>query len=451
MYSHPLRGSAWHGRCLAAGGYPANDMLTSNHLLSRSIFVLAFAVAATLSGSLIASAQTGSAGSATPSQRWVGTWAVSPQTQEGFASIPAVPPPVFSNQTLRQIVHTSIGGSRVRVRFANTFGTVPLVIGAASVGLRATGAQIVPGTYRALTFGGHASVTVSPGASALSDAASLDVPALGDLAVSLFLRDATVGTTQHFLSSQTNYVAVGNQTAQLDPGLGTTMKTYFFLQNVDVLPATSAGAIVCLGDSITDGNASTLDANHRWPNFLARRLQGRRGTAYNLGVLDQGICGNRLCHDAIGPALLSRFDPDAVAQAGVSRVILLAGINDIAFGGYLPDEAVSADDIIAAYRQIIARAHEAGLTIFGGTLTPYAGTAAPYYTDDGETKREAVNDFIRFSGEFDGVIDFEAAVRDASTPPRLRPECDSGDHLHPNDTGYAAMAAAVKLKLFKNL
>ena len=168
-------------------------------------------------------------------------------------------------------------------------------------------------------------------------------------------------------------------------------------------------------------------------------------------MLDQGIGGNRLCHNTTGSALLSRFDPDAVAQAGVSRVILLAGINDIAFSGYLPDEAVSVEDIIAAYRQIIARAHEAGLTIFGGTLTPYAGTAAPYYTDDGETKREAVNNFIRSGGEFDGVIDFEAAVRDASTPPRLRPECDSGDHLHPNDTGYAAMAAAVKLKLLKSL
>ena len=249
-------------------------MLAFHHRLSRGFVVLAIAVTATLPGGLIASAQTGGVGSAATGQRWVGTWAVSPQTQEGFASIPAVPPPMFSNQTLRQIIHTSIGGSQVRVRFANTFGTTPLVIGAASVGLRSTGAQIVPGTYRALTFGGHPSVTVSPGALVVSDAATLDVPALGDLAVSLYLRDATAGTTEHLLGSQTNYSTAGNQTAQLNPGVDTTTQTYYFLKNVDVLPSASAGAVVCLGDSITDGNGSTPRRQPPLAEFSRRAVAG---------------------------------------------------------------------------------------------------------------------------------------------------------------------------------
>ncbi len=427
------------------GSFPAIYMFAFYRFLSRCLAVSAFVAVAVLP----ASAQTVNPVTAPIKQRWVGTWAASPQTQEPFPTAPASPLPIFSHQTLRQIIHASIGGSKVRVHFANTFGTSPLVIGAASVGLRATGAQLVPGTCHALAFGGRLSVTVSPGASVVSDAVSLDVPALSDLAVSLYLPDASVGATQHMFSNQTNYSASGNQTAQWNPSIDATVQTYFFLDGVDVLPSGSAGAIVCLGDSITDGVGSTFDANRRWPNLLAERLLAKTGAAYHLSVLNQGIGGNRLCHDTIGPALLSRFDPDAVAQAGVTRVILFAGINDIGLSGYLPDEVVSAEEIIAAYRQIIARAHEAGLTIFGGTLTPYVGAISPYYSDDGEIKREAVNDFIRNGGEFDGVIDFEAAVRDTSTPPRLRPECDSGDHLHPNDAGYAAMAGAIKLKALK--
>ncbi len=384
------------------------------------------------------------------SQHWVGTWAVSPQTQEPFGSTPAIAPPVFNNQTLRQIIHTSIGGSQVRVRFSNTFGTSALVIGAASVGLSGTGSQVVSGSVRALTFGGRASVAIPPGALVVSDAATLDVPVMGDLAISIYLPDSTPGTTLHGLAAQTQYVASGDQTAALDPGIGQTMLKDYFLKNVDVLAPKTVGAVVCLGDSITDGAGSTVGANQRWPNLLARRLLAKAGSAYDVGVLDQGICGNRLCHNLVGPALLSRFDADVVAQAGVTRVILLAGINDIGYGGYLPNEVVSVEEMIAAYRQIIARAHEAGLTICAGTLTPFAGTQAPFYSDDGEKMRQAVNDFIRSGGEFDGVIDFDAAVRDTSTPPRLRPEFDSGDGLHPNDAGYAAMAAVVKLKLLKN-
>ena len=257
-------------------------------------------------------------------------------------------------------------------------------------------------------------------------------------------------TTEHLWSLQTNYVATGNQTAAAALSTASTMTMSYFVRNVDVLAPVEVGSVVCLGDSITDGYNSTPDTNRRWPNLLAQRLLAKAGGAYQAGVLNQGISGNRLLHECAGPDVLARFDADAIAQAGVTRVILLAGINDIGFSGVEPGEAVSGDDIIAAYRQIIVRAHEAGLKIYGGTLLPFGGTSVPYYTDAGELTRQAANNFIRTSGEFDGVIDFEAAVRDASTPARLQAQYDSGDHLHPNDAGYAAMAAAVKLKFFKN-
>ena len=390
-------------------------------------------------------------GTASLDQHWVGTWAASPQTQEADFGHPAPAPLTFSNQTLRQFVRTSLGGKQVRVRFSNQFGTEPLVINAASIGLPDGNAHMADGSYRALTFSGRQSVTIAPGSLVVSDAALLDVPAMGDLLVSLYLSNPTSGETLHDFSNQTNYVSNGDQTATLAPAIATVTAAYYFVRNVDVLAPVSAGAVVCLGDSITDGAGSSFNSNQRWPNLFAGRLFARSGDAYKMGVLNQGISGNRLCHKNIGPDMLSRFDADVVAQAGVTRVILLAGINDIGLSGYAPDEAVSADDIVAAYRQIIARAHEAGLKIYGGTLTPFCGSNVPYYSDEGETKRNAVNNFIRTSGEFDGVIDFEAAVRDGSNPPRLRPEYDCGDHLHPSDAGYKAMAAAVKMKPFKSL
>ena len=385
-----------------------------------------------------------------PGQHWVSTWAVSPQTEESLLGGPVPATPTFGQQTLREIIHTSIGGTRVRVRLSNAFGTGSLLVGTASVGLHGQGAQLVDGSNRALTFGGRPSVTIPPGALVVSDPVDLSVPALGDLAVSLYLPNPTPGSTIHVLGSQTSYLAAGDQTAALDPGATSAWPMYYFLSGVEVTAPASVGAIVCLGDSITDGAYSTLDANHRWPNLLAQRLM-KPGTNRQMGVINEGIGGNRLEHTTMGPSLLSRFDSDVVAQAGVTHVILLAGINDIGFGAYYPDEIVSADDIIAAYRQLIVRAHAANLKIIGGTLTPFVGAAIPaYYSDDNEAKREAVNAFIRTSGEFDAVVDFEAAVSDASIPPRLLPQYDSGDHLHPNDAGYQAMASAVKLRVFKS-
>jgi lysophospholipase L1-like esterase len=220
------------------------------------------------------------------------------------------------------------------------------------------------------------------------------------------------------------------------------------LSGVEVLARPDAGAVVTLGDSITDGYGSTVDANHRWPNFLAERLNGS-ASSRGMGVLDQGISGNRLLHDTEGPDALARFDRDVIAQPGVTHVIVLEGINDIGLPGYMGrrDEEVTSDEIIGAYRQLIMRAHEKGLKVYGATLTPFEGAGEPYYSAAGEAKREAVNSWIRSEAEFDAVIDFDRTVQDPAHTTRLLPIYDSGDHLHPSDAGYHAMAASIDLKL----
>jgi lysophospholipase L1-like esterase len=433
--------------------------------LYRLVAVAALGVATTLSFHSAAFAQSSNNGVAesnansepnNPNKHWVGTWSTSPQIP--IAAIPAVnfpglTPPNFNNQTLLQIVHTSIGGNKVRVRLSNLFATDVLDVGAAHVGLRGAAAQIVPGTNKVLTFSGRTSVTIPPGALVVSDPVALEVPALGDLSISIYLPTSTTGVTQHLIGNQTNYVLSGDQTASNSPTVVSTAPpnyiptSYYFLTNVEVYVPEKVGAVVCLGDSITDGQNSTPDTNHRWPNFLAQRILAQRGMKNDMGVLNQGIGGNRLLHDIIGSNALSRFDRDVIAQPGVTDVILLEGINDIGFSATLfPAEAVSAEDIIAAHRQLIDRAHEAGLKINGATLTPFGGSSSA--TAAGEAVRQQVNKFIRNSGEYDGVIDFDAALRDTSTnPPRLLPQYDSGDHIHPNDTGYEVMANAIPLPL----
>ncbi len=390
-------------------------------------------------------------------EQWVGTWAIGPAgptPAESFA-----PPAEFNNQTLREIVHTSIGGAQVRVRVSNTFGTTPLVIGAAHVAVRRSGASIVPETDRALTFSGQPSITVPPEALVLSDPVQLDVPPLSDLAVSIYLPNATVGTTVHAQALQTNYVSTaGDFTGAADLPTASTITSWPFLTGVDVTGSQHAGAIVTLGDSITDGASSTPDTNRRWPDVLAQRLHADPNFNH-LGVLNQGIIGNRILHPtepefglAFGPAGLARFDRDVLAQAGVRHVIVLLGINDIGHPGSAAplSEEVSSQDIIAGYRQFIARAHEKGITIIGATLLPFEDTTiAGFYSPEKEVKRQAVNDWIRTSGAFDGVIDFDQVVRDPSHPTRLLPPYDSGDHLHPSDAGHKAMADAIPLQLFQ--
>jgi len=378
-------------------------------------------------------------------EHWVGTWSTAMHPPDvGFGITNAG----FNNQTLRQIVHTSVGGQQVRVKLS-TNGASALLIGAAHIALRDAGDAIVPGSDRTLTFSGNPSITIPPGAQILSDPVNLDVPALGDLAVSIFVPGITGPATWHFAALQTSYISpAGDFTASAVMPVDTTTQAWFWLAAVEVTASTQTGAIVCLGDSITDGTASTPDTNNRWPNHLARRLIAQPGN-HKMGVLDEGIAGNRILQDIIAPNALARLNHDVLTQTGVTHVIVLEGINDIGFGAF-GFTVPTADEIIAGHQQLIERAHARGLKIYGATLTPFEGTPFPgYFTPAGEAKRQAVNAWIRTSGEYDAVIDFDLVTRDPNNPTFLLPAYDSGDHLHPSDAGYEAMGNAIDLKLFK--
>ncbi len=377
---------------------------------------------------------------------WMGTWSTSPQFVRSTQT-----PVVFPAQTtIRQIVHTSAAGTSVRVRLSNEFGTDPLVIGAAHVALRSSAAGIVPGTDYVLTFGGHGSVMIAPGAPVISDPVPLAVPPLWDVAVSLYLPNETTGGTLHSTALQTNYIAPagGDYTGEIVLPTGTTIQNWFFLTGVQVLAGARPASIVTLGDSITDGTRSTPDTNSRWPNFLAERLQGTVGLS-RIGVLDEGISGNRIFSGDAGVPTLTRFDRDVLSKPAVKFMTLLIGINDIGNSARGTGPLVTADDVIAGYRQLIARAHSHGILVYGCTLTPIEGSGYDY--PQAEADRQAANAWIRSSGEFDAVIDFDLATRDPSHPARFLPAYDSGDHLHPNDEGYRAMAAAIPLNLFRAL
>jgi lysophospholipase L1-like esterase len=375
--------------------------------------------------------------------RWFATWAASP-----FAG-PARPPrdsvdrtPTLIAQTLRLVVRTSIGGDHARIRMSNEYGDRPLVIGSAHVAVRDSGAAIVAATDRTLTFGGKNGITLRPGAVALSDPVALDVPRLADIAVSLYLADSARLVTRHAAAHQTSYVGRGNVVGARAFIPDTSITQWPFLVGLDVSNAAATGVIVTFGNSITDGTASTLDANGRWPNVLAERLL--KGSEPPKGVANHGIGGNRVLTFGTGPSALARFDRDVLMTPGVTHIVLLEGINDI---GASARDGVTADDIIQGYRQLIARAHDRGIAIIGATLTP-AGPRASF-TSELEAKRAAVNAFIRAGGNFDAVIDFDAATRDPAHPTQFLPAYDSGDHLHPNDAGYKAMGEAIDLTLFR--
>jgi lysophospholipase L1-like esterase len=396
--------------------------------------------------------------SASPHARWVGAWATSPTT------VPASDTTTFEDQTLRQVVHLSVGGTSVRVRLSNEFGAQPLVIGEAHVAHRAGAAAAVdPRSDRRLTFGGRASATVPPGAPLLSDPVTLSVTADSDLVVSVHLPRRTPATTVHAFPYQDGYVAAGNVTGSADLTPTAVLGKWHFLTGVSVT-GKPAATVVAFGDSITDGAETTRGANLRWPDVLARRLQADPGLR-RWGVVNAGISGNRLLHDPnppaghpaeayanyFGQAALRRFDRDVLAQPGVEHVVVLLGVNDLGHPGTSAPESerVTARDIIDAHRQLIARAHDRGLRISTGTITPFKNDAFGFFSAENEAARQAVNHWIRTSGEPDGVVDFDRALRDPADPERLLPAYDSGDHLHPNDAGMAALAAAVPLRLFR--
>jgi lysophospholipase L1-like esterase len=381
---------------------------------------------------------------------WVGTWATAtverePQpTDDGFGRAVTEPALNFNGQTLRQIVRTSTGGSRVRVTVSNTFGTTPLSIGGASIAQRDKDATIVVGSALALTFDGEPDITIPAGAYVLSDPADLAVSAVSDLAIDLYLPgDTAAGTsplTMHTVAAQTNYVSTsGNHVGVADLPVMTTTLSWFFLARVEVMAPRSVGAVVAFGDSITDGTRSTPDTNNRWPNHLTKRFMEN---GIEMGVLNTGIAANRVLGEWRGVNALARFDRDVLTQSAVTDVVVMEGINDLRV-----DPSVTAGDMIWGYRQLIARAHARGLRIYGATLLPCEDSGR--WTPEVESKRQEINDWIRTSDAYDGVIDFDAAVRDPDTPSKLLPEYDSSDHLHPSDAGYEAMAAAVPLEFFR--
>jgi lysophospholipase L1-like esterase len=375
--------------------------------------------------------------------QWVGTWATSPMLAVGGFNARA-----FTATTLREIVHVSNGGDQVRIRFTNELGTDPLTLSDAHAALSAGGGAIKDGTDHAVTFGGAASVRIAPGAAVYSDPVALAVAPLSDVAVSFYVPNQVLrAETFHAFADQDNFIAEGDVAGAASLPQPTTVSSWYFLDGVEVPAVDGSRAIVTLGDSITDGAHSTANANLRWPDVLAARLKQEHGLEH-VSVLNEGIGGNRVLNETAGPSALTRLDRDVLAQDGAKYVIVLESINDIGRLARLtaPEDDISAAQLEFALKQIADAAHQHGMKAFGATLTPYGG--ANYYSDKGEQVREDVNNWIRSSGTFDGVVDFDQITRDPQKPTWFNPAYDSGDHLHPGDAGYKAMGAGIDLKLF---
>jgi lysophospholipase L1-like esterase len=398
---------------------------------------------------------------------WVVTWAAAaqlprvapaPRTPPAAAQAPAGQPPAappppapsgsFNNQTVRMIARSSIGGNRVRVHLSNVFGAAPLAVGAVHIALRSKDSAIVPGSDRALSFSGKPSVVIPVGAEMLTDAIDFNVPKLTDLAISVYVPGETGLASVHALGLHSTYISKeGDFSGQPEIAEAQISRSWYWLSGIDVLAPPEAGAIVAFGDSITDGATSTPDTDRSWPSVLATRLAANPDTA-NLSIANQGISGNRVLGDGAGVSALARFDRDVLTQAGVRWVMIMEAINDIGIGARqgAPAGGISSDALINAYRQMIERAHTQGIKVIGCTLTPYVG--ASYASEAGEVMRSALNDFIRNSGAFDAVVDFEKATRDPANPKQILPLYNITDHLHPNDAGYKAIADSIDLSIF---
>jgi lysophospholipase L1-like esterase len=381
--------------------------------------------------------------SAAARDHWVGTWASSPYAapnrNDQFGS---------ADTTYREIVHVTLGGPAVRIVLSNEFGQDPLTIGAAHISLSAGKGEIDLTSANALTFDGRPSITIPPGAMVVSDPANLKLTAFTDVAVSLFIPAQPIHQiSQHAAAYQTSYIATGNVVGAKMLDSPKEFYSWPFLKGIDVKAGGNSASVVAFGDSITDGAHSTRDANARWPDVLARRLQANKKTA-NLSVLNEGIGGNRILHDNTGPSALARFDRDVIAQAGVKYVVIMESINDIghATDPTKPYDVVTAEDLIAGLDQLAARAHTHGIKVIGATLTPYVG--AKYQSPAGETMRQAINQWIRTTSDLDGFVDFDKVTTDPTHPGMYLPLDDSGDHLHPGDAGYKAMGESIDLTLF---
>ena len=386
--------------------------------------------------------------SSTFAANWVATWSSAPMAP-GSAFLPPV---TFENQTVRQVVHISAGGGGVRVRLSNAYGAAPLVIGEAHIALAAAAGSIVPGSDQTLTFNGQTSITIPDGALALSDPVSMAVPSLANLTISIYVPDNTGPATYHESADQTEYISgPGNFTDAITFPTAQTDTSRYWLAGVEVYPGIKVNTVVALGDSITEGFQSTTDANRRWTDDLSARVNFPNSVP-RLAVLNQGIGCSRLLFDFCGPNGSSRFDRDVLAQTGVTHVVVDLGLVDIVFASEAndPAQAVTPQQVITGLTQLIQRAHARGIKVIGATLTPNEGSTYPgFFTPANEAERQAVNQWIRTRGAYDGVIDFDAAVRDPSDPERLLPAYASSDNTHPNDAGYQAMANAIDLSLFR--
>jgi lysophospholipase L1-like esterase len=395
---------------------------------------------------------------------WIGTWATAAQPFLPGALL------TYRNQTLRLIVHTSAGGKKVRIKISNTYGDQPLLIGAAHIARRTSAAEIDPASDRALTFQQQSSATIPAGQIVVSDPVELDVPPLSDLAISLFLPQFTEAKTIHAMAKQTSYVSAeaGDECAAAKFPGAKTIHTWPFLTGVDVEASAGSFSIVAFGSSLTDGDGTTTDTNGRWPDVLAHLLQNDSDRKVEIGVLNEGIIGNRLLTDspkrpdnpfgaALGEAGLARFERDVLNQAGVKYVVLGLGINDILFPAFPftpAGERVSVNEIISGYRQLIARAHQKGIRIIGTTNPAFENAffkdpPVKFYSAEREAARQKVNTWILSSAEFDAVVDLDGVLRDPARPTQLLPVYDSGDHLHPNNAGCVVEAKAIPLTLFE--
>ncbi|HZZ12990.1 MAG TPA: SGNH/GDSL hydrolase family protein, partial [Paraburkholderia sp.] len=385
---------------------------------------------------------------------WVASWTASPQPVWGADFLfPTHVPATLRNQTVHQVARVSLGGSRLRIVLSNVYGKQAVTVGKATIALPAADGAVIAGSLHAATFGGRKTAVILPGASVVSDPVALSLPALGQVAVNLYLPEETPMTTFHWDGRQTGWIASGDQTAAMTPDVSgghvesTTARPLLTGVLVEATPTTRTVAV--MGDSITDGAAASVDKDRRWPDFLAARL-----APHGVAVVNAGISGARLLSDGMGVNALARLDRDVFAQPGVQSVIVMLGINDIAWPGtaFAPTSSrPTLDALTAGYRQLIEQAHNRGVRVIGATLTPFEG-ALPgtpldnYYQPDKDALRQQVNAWMRHSGAFDAVIDFDAALRDPTHPARIGALFDSGDHLHPGDEGNRAMAEAVDLE-----
>lgn len=399
-------------------------------------------------------------------ENWVATWATAQEMAITVQERPELPPdakmPDFSkmrgarrpaqtpqdiaDQTVRMIVHTSIAGKKLRIELSNSFGKSVVSIGNVHAALRTSESSIDAHSDRQLTFGGSTTVNIRPGMVVVSDPFDMEVKAMSDLAVSLYVVKSEGIPTNHVPGLHTGYISKGDTTAAASMPEPTTTTAYLWLRSVDVVASPNDFAVVCLGDSITDGFATTIDKNQAWPTLLAKRFADKK-TGPRIAVLNEGISGNQVLRDGAGVSAIARLDRDVLSEPGVRWIVLLEGINDINLHGQITGpNALVAEDLIKGDREIIARAHMHNIKVVGATLTPDEGVwlAGPV----GEATRQKLNQWIRTSGEFDAVVDFEAAVLDKSHPTRLRPDFNPGDNIHPNDIGNAAMADAFNLATF---